>query len=69
MLWGAALTLATWLRCTELEDPTYNYVLDTSNYYVSVSATQLIQFTIEYYRLLYTYDICLTVHIINTSLL
>ncbi|XP_012254361.1 transmembrane protein 181 [Athalia rosae] len=33
MLWGAALTLATWLRCTELEDPTYNYVLDTSNYY------------------------------------
>ncbi|XP_034939460.1 transmembrane protein 181 [Chelonus insularis] len=32
-LWGAALTLATWLRCTELEDPTYNYVLDTSNYY------------------------------------
>ncbi|XP_046734631.1 transmembrane protein 181 isoform X1 [Diprion similis] len=33
MLWGAALTLAMWLRCTELEDPTYNYVLDTSNYY------------------------------------
>ncbi|XP_011499430.1 PREDICTED: transmembrane protein 181 [Ceratosolen solmsi marchali] len=32
-LWGAALTLATWLRCTELEDPTYNYVLDTSSYY------------------------------------
>ncbi|XP_058800574.1 transmembrane protein 181 isoform X2 [Phymastichus coffea] len=32
-LWGAALTLATWLRCSELEDPTYNYVLDTSNYY------------------------------------
>ncbi|XP_043270978.1 transmembrane protein 181 isoform X2 [Venturia canescens] len=32
-LWGAALTLATWLRCTELEDPTYNYIVDTSNYY------------------------------------
>ncbi|XP_015116993.1 transmembrane protein 181 [Diachasma alloeum] len=32
-LWVAALILATWLRCTELEDPTYNYVLDTSNYY------------------------------------
>lgn len=35
LLWAAALTLATWLRCTELEDPTYNYVLDTSNYYVN----------------------------------
>lgn len=34
-LWGAALILATWLRWSELEDPTYNYVLDTSNYYVS----------------------------------
>ncbi|XP_043462563.1 transmembrane protein 181 [Leptopilina heterotoma] len=33
LLWGAGLTLATWLRCTELEDPTYNYILDTSNYY------------------------------------
>ncbi|XP_076173584.1 transmembrane protein 181 [Ptiloglossa arizonensis] len=33
MLWCSALILATWLRCTELEDPTYNYVLDTSNYF------------------------------------
>ncbi|CAB0033201.1 unnamed protein product [Trichogramma brassicae] len=32
-LWGASLVLATWLRWTELEDPTFNYVLDTSNYY------------------------------------
>ncbi|XP_076239497.1 transmembrane protein 181 isoform X2 [Calliopsis andreniformis] len=33
LLWCSALVLATWLRCTELEDPTYNYVLDTSNYF------------------------------------
>ncbi|XP_076297596.1 transmembrane protein 181-like isoform X2 [Lasioglossum baleicum] len=33
LLWFSALILATWLRCTELEDPTYNYVLDTSNYF------------------------------------
>ncbi|CAK9794583.1 Transmembrane protein 181 [Anthophora quadrimaculata] len=33
LLWCSALILATWLRCTELEDPTYNYVLDTSNYF------------------------------------
>ncbi|KAG8035262.1 hypothetical protein G9C98_001752 [Cotesia typhae] len=32
-LWCSALTLATWLRWTELEDPTYDYALDTSNYY------------------------------------
>lgn len=33
LLWCSAFILATWLRCTELEDPTYNYVLDTSNYF------------------------------------
>ncbi|XP_008552936.1 transmembrane protein 181 isoform X1 [Microplitis demolitor] len=32
-LWCSSLTLATWLRWTELEDPTYDYALDTSNYY------------------------------------
>ncbi|XP_014213991.1 transmembrane protein 181 [Copidosoma floridanum] len=32
-LWGATLLLATWLRWSEMEDPTYNYVVDTSNYY------------------------------------
>lgn len=34
-LWGSALVFATWLRWTELEDPTYNYIVDTSSYYVS----------------------------------
>lgn len=34
MIWISAIILATWQKYNELRDPTYNYVVDTSHYYV-----------------------------------
>ncbi|CAG9836454.1 unnamed protein product [Diabrotica balteata] len=34
MLWFPAIILSTWDRINELEDPTYNHVVDTSNFYI-----------------------------------
>ncbi|XP_044761439.1 transmembrane protein 181 [Coccinella septempunctata] len=34
MLWFPAIILSTWEKVNELEDPTYNHEVDTSNYYV-----------------------------------
>lgn len=36
MLWFPAIILSTWQRINELEDPTFNHIVDTSNFYVSV---------------------------------
>jgi hypothetical protein len=38
MLWISALTMATWQKFSELQDPTYSYKLDTRNFGVSNSA-------------------------------
>jgi hypothetical protein len=35
MLWISAITMATWQKFNELQDPTYSYKLDTRNYDVS----------------------------------
>lgn len=35
MLWISAIIMATWEKCNELQDPTYNHVVDTTHYYVS----------------------------------
>lgn len=34
LLWLSAVTMASWQKCNELKDPTYNYKIDTSNFYV-----------------------------------
>ncbi|KAJ8977166.1 hypothetical protein NQ317_003106 [Molorchus minor] len=34
MLWFPAVVLSTWQRVNELEDPTYNHIVDTSNFEV-----------------------------------
>lgn len=39
MLWFPAVILSTWQRVNELQDPTYNHTVDTSNFYVSNHAT------------------------------
>jgi len=32
MLWISAITMATWQKFNELQDPTYSYKLDTRNF-------------------------------------
>lgn len=34
-IWLCAIVLATWEKCNELRDPTYNHFIDTGNYNVS----------------------------------
>lgn len=34
-IWLCAIVLATWEKCNELNDPTYNHFIDTGNYNVS----------------------------------
>ncbi|CAH2009468.1 unnamed protein product [Acanthoscelides obtectus] len=34
MLWIPAIILSTWQRINELQDPTYNHTVDTSNFYI-----------------------------------
>lgn len=34
-IWLCAIVLATWEKCNELRDPTYNHFTDTGNYNVS----------------------------------
>ncbi|XP_018565323.1 transmembrane protein 181 [Anoplophora glabripennis] len=34
MLWFPAVILSTWQRVNELQDPTYNHTVDTSNFYI-----------------------------------
>lgn len=34
MLWISAIVLATWDRYNELQDPTYNYEVDTQHFEV-----------------------------------
>lgn len=34
-IWLCAIVLATWEKCNELRDPTYNHFVDTGNYNVS----------------------------------
>ncbi|XP_019865171.1 transmembrane protein 181 isoform X2 [Aethina tumida] len=34
MLWFPAIILSTWQRYNELQDPTYNHTIDTSNFYI-----------------------------------
>ncbi|KAF2900002.1 hypothetical protein ILUMI_06195, partial [Ignelater luminosus] len=33
MLWFSAVVMATWEKCNELQDPTYNHAVDTYNFY------------------------------------
>lgn len=33
-MWIPAIILSTWERINELQDPTYNHAVDTSNFYV-----------------------------------
>ncbi|KAI4457487.1 transmembrane protein [Holotrichia oblita] len=33
MLWISAVIMATWEKCNELTDPTYNHAVDTTHYY------------------------------------
>lgn len=40
MLWLSAVTLATWQKYNELQDPTYNHSVDTKHYYVSINIIQ-----------------------------
>ena len=35
LIWIASVVMATWLVYNELRDPTYNYRLDTGNFFVS----------------------------------
>jgi hypothetical protein len=35
MLWISAITMATWQKFNELQDPTYSYKLDTRNFNAS----------------------------------
>ena len=37
LIWMASVVMATWLVYNELRDPTYNYRLDTGNFFVSGS--------------------------------
>lgn len=39
-IWLCAIVLATWEKCNELHDPTYNHFVDTGNYNVSTDCWQ-----------------------------
>lgn len=39
-IWLCAIVLATWEKCNELRDPTYNHFVDTGNYKVSMIWTR-----------------------------
>jgi hypothetical protein len=38
LIWISAVTLSSWQEYNELQDPTYNYKLDTGNFLVSVAS-------------------------------
>lgn len=52
MLWISAVIMATWEKCNELTDPTYNHAVDTTHYYVSLICffLWLVNLNFEIYR-------------------